>query len=67
MVGGPLFLAHPELVARLGADSAAVDAPGAVRQASDLMKIRYAADENGKKMSCLQAGGWIELNVLEAG
>lgn len=44
MVGGPLFLAHPELVARLGADSAAVDAPGAVRQASDLMKIRYAAD-----------------------
>ncbi len=44
MVGGPLFLAHPELVTRVGADTTAADAPGAVRQARGLLAMRDAAD-----------------------
>jgi methanogenic corrinoid protein MtbC1 len=44
MVGGPLFLHRPDLVMRVGADTAAADAPGAVRQASGLLMMRAAAD-----------------------
>jgi methanogenic corrinoid protein MtbC1 len=44
MVGGPLFLLHPDLVARVGADTTATDAPDAVRQAGALLTVRAAAD-----------------------
>ncbi len=44
MVGGPLFLQRPELVARVGADTTAADAPSAVRQAKSLLAMREAAD-----------------------
>jgi methanogenic corrinoid protein MtbC1 len=44
MVGGPLFLHRPDLVMRVGADTAAADAPNAVRQASGLLMMRAAAD-----------------------
>jgi methanogenic corrinoid protein MtbC1 len=44
MVGGPLFLQRPELVARVGADTTAADAPAAVRQARGLLAMRAAAD-----------------------
>jgi methanogenic corrinoid protein MtbC1 len=44
MVGGPLFLQRPELVTRVGADTTATDAPGAIRQAKGLLSIRAAAD-----------------------
>jgi methanogenic corrinoid protein MtbC1 len=44
MVGGPLFLHRPDLVTRVGADTAAADAPGAVRQATGLLMLRAAAD-----------------------
>jgi methanogenic corrinoid protein MtbC1 len=44
MVGGPLFLQRPELVARVGADTTAPDAPSAVRQARGLLALRTAAD-----------------------
>lgn len=44
MVGGPLFLEHPELAARVGADTTAPDAVGAVRQARGLLSMRAAAD-----------------------
>ena len=44
MVGGPLFLSHPELLARVGADTAATDAESAVRQARGLLADRTAAD-----------------------
>lgn len=44
MVGGPLFLLHPELVSRVGADTTAPDATSAVRQARGLLTIRAAAD-----------------------
>ena len=44
MVGGPLFLEHPELVARVGADSTARDAASAVRQARGLLSMRAAAE-----------------------
>ena len=44
MVGGPLFLQRPELVARVGADTTAADAPSAVRQAKGLLAMREAAD-----------------------
>jgi methanogenic corrinoid protein MtbC1 len=44
MVGGPLILLHPELVARVGADVWARDAQTAVRQASGLLALRTAAD-----------------------
>jgi methanogenic corrinoid protein MtbC1 len=43
MVGGPLFLAQPDLVTRVGADSTAPDAPSAVRQANGLIAIQTAA------------------------
>ena len=43
MAGGPLFLNHPELVARVGADTTAADAPGAVRQARGLLAMRAVA------------------------
>ena len=39
MVGGPVFLANPELVARAGADASAVDAPTAVLLAQRLLDI----------------------------
>lgn len=44
MVGGPLFLTHPDLVTRVGADTAAADADSAVRQARGLLATRPAAD-----------------------
>lgn len=44
MVGGPLFLQHPELVTRVGADTTAADAPDAVRQARGLLAMRAAAE-----------------------
>jgi methanogenic corrinoid protein MtbC1 len=43
MVGGPLFLMRPDLVATLGADMAANDAAEAVRHARELLAIRAAA------------------------
>ena len=39
MVGGPIFLAHPEMVAQVGADAMAIDAPDAVLQAEALLGI----------------------------
>jgi MerR family transcriptional regulator, light-induced transcriptional regulator len=44
MVGGPLFVARPGLVARTGADAAAANAAGAVRHANGLLGIGAAAD-----------------------
>ena len=44
MVGGPLLLHQPDLLARVGADIGAADALGAVRQASGLIALRTAAD-----------------------
>jgi methanogenic corrinoid protein MtbC1 len=44
MVGGPLFLLRPDLVARVGADTAASDGPSAVRQQFGLLEARAAAD-----------------------
>jgi len=44
MVGGPLFLQHPELVTRVGADATAADAPGAVQKARELLAMRLATD-----------------------
>ena len=44
MVGGPLFLARPGLVAQVGADMTATDAPGAVRQANELLRTRVAGN-----------------------
>jgi len=44
MVGGPLFLLRPDLVSCVGADAAAADAPGAVRQAHRLLAMRATAD-----------------------
>jgi methanogenic corrinoid protein MtbC1 len=44
MVGGPLFLLHPDLVAQVGADTTANDAPDAVRQAGALLTSRAATD-----------------------
>ena len=43
MVGGPLFLAKPDLVTQVGADTTAPDAPSAVRQANGLLAIRTKA------------------------
>jgi methanogenic corrinoid protein MtbC1 len=40
LVGGPLFLEHPELVARVGADATAADGRQAVRQAEALHALR---------------------------
>ena len=44
MVGGPLFVRRPDLVARVGADTTATDAPGALRQAKSLLAMRAAAN-----------------------
>jgi methanogenic corrinoid protein MtbC1 len=44
MVGGPLLLVRPDLVKELGADTSAADAPGAVREARELLAVRTAAD-----------------------
>jgi MerR family transcriptional regulator, light-induced transcriptional regulator len=44
LVGGPLVLTRPGLVARTGADAAAADAAGAVRQATALLGMGAAAD-----------------------
>ncbi|WP_428541730.1 cobalamin B12-binding domain-containing protein [Rhodopila sp.] len=44
LVGGPLLLERPDLVARIGADATAVDAPAAVRQARGLLAMQAAAD-----------------------
>ena len=44
MVGGPMLLKYPDLVKRTGADTAAADAPGAVREARALLSFRAAAD-----------------------
>jgi hypothetical protein len=43
LVGGPLFLTMPDLARRVGADAAAVDAPAAVRLATDMLAMRAAA------------------------
>lgn len=40
MVGGPVFVAHPELVAQVGADATAADARQATRQADLLLAAR---------------------------
>jgi len=40
MVGGALFASRPELVAVVGADATAADAPQAVVQAENLMALR---------------------------
>lgn len=40
MVGGPVFIGHPELVARVGADVTAIDANEAVDQAHQLAAAR---------------------------
>jgi len=39
MVGGPVFLQHPELVQRVGADASAVDATTAVLLAQRLLDL----------------------------
>jgi methanogenic corrinoid protein MtbC1 len=40
LVGGPLFIEQPDLVARVGADATAIDGRDAVRQANRLTAIR---------------------------
>jgi methanogenic corrinoid protein MtbC1 len=39
MVGGPLFIEHPELVAGVGADATAADGLQAVAQAQSLLTL----------------------------
>ena len=39
MVGGPVFVAHPELVSQVGADATAADAAQATIQADRLMTL----------------------------
>lgn len=43
MVGGPAFNARPELVLKVGADTTAADAEGAVRRAEELLRRRTSA------------------------
>jgi methanogenic corrinoid protein MtbC1 len=43
MVGGPAFTRNPDLVARVGADAAAVDAPTAVILAKKLLMSQAMA------------------------
>jgi len=43
MVGGPVFLEHPEFVRQVGADASAVDAPTAVLLAQRLLSYTQAA------------------------
>ncbi len=40
MVGGPPFLAHPQLASLIGADATAIDAPQAVHAAQSLISLR---------------------------
>lgn len=40
MVGGPVFVAHPEYLAMVGADATASDAPRAILEAESLVSIR---------------------------
>ena len=42
MVGGPPFVAHPQLAAMVGADATAADGKQAVRQAADLLGVMAA-------------------------
>jgi methanogenic corrinoid protein MtbC1 len=42
MVGGPFYIAHPDMVGRVGADTGAMDAASAVQQASGLLSLRAA-------------------------
>lgn len=44
LVGGPLFVAEPELYIQVGADATASDAPHAVTQAESLVAAREARD-----------------------
>jgi MerR family transcriptional regulator, light-induced transcriptional regulator len=44
MVGGSLVLDRPGLAARMGADGTAIDAAGAVQEASGLLGLKAAAD-----------------------
>ena len=39
MVGGRIFVAHPELVARVGADATAIDGGQAALQAESLLTL----------------------------
>jgi MerR family transcriptional regulator, light-induced transcriptional regulator len=39
LVGGPIFIAHPELVARVGADATAIDGGQAALQAENLLSL----------------------------
>ena len=39
LVGGPLFIDHPELVARVGADATAIDGGQAPIQAQNLLAL----------------------------
>ena len=41
MVGGPLFVAHPELAGQLGADATAADGRGAVEKAQALLTASF--------------------------
>jgi methanogenic corrinoid protein MtbC1 len=47
MVGGPIFVEHPELVARVGADATAVDGRQALAKAEILLNLR--ADRPGNQ------------------
>ncbi len=42
MVGGPIFIAHPEYVGRVGADTVAVDARNAVERADNVFNLLSA-------------------------
>jgi MerR family transcriptional regulator, light-induced transcriptional regulator len=42
LLGGPAFLAHPELARELGADATAADGPTAVQRAESLVALRHA-------------------------
>ena len=44
MVGGPAFVAQPELVSAVGADATASDAPHAVTKAETLVAARESRD-----------------------
>lgn len=44
LVGGPVFVANPELVVMVGADGTAVDARQATLQAENLLALRAASD-----------------------
>jgi hypothetical protein len=39
LVGGPIFIAHPELVALVGADATAVDGRQAAIQAETMLSL----------------------------